>query len=231
MRPADLAREHGISTQAVRNYEHDGFLPPATRTASGYRVYTELHATALRAYLAVVPAYGYAVGGQIMAALNAGDDDAALTAIDRGHLRLLRDRETLTTVRAAVETLPAAAASSSAPRTIGELAHRLRVTPATLRNWEAAGILTPSRDRAGHRVYSGADVRDDEMAHLLRRGGYPLGHIATVVEQIRTAGGTEPLAAALTDWQRKLTEQGLAMLTAATRLSEYLALRGRRSGD
>jgi DNA-binding transcriptional MerR regulator len=112
----------------------------------------------------------------------------------------------------------------SSPLTIGELARQLRVTPATLRNWEEVGILAPSRDRAGHRVYEAADVRDAELAHLLRRGGYPLERIGIVVEQVRTAGGTEPLAAALTDWQRKLTEQGLAMLTAATRLSEYLAL-------
>jgi DNA-binding transcriptional MerR regulator len=94
-----------------------------------------------------------------------------------------------------------------------------------VRNWESAGILCPSRDRAGHRVFEAADVRDAELAHLLRRGGYPLDRIAVVVDQVRTAGGTEPLAAALTDWQRKLTAQGRAMLTAATRLSEYLALR------
>ncbi|MFD7597193.1 MerR family DNA-binding transcriptional regulator [Kitasatospora sp. NPDC059812] len=35
MRPSDLARGHGLSAQAVRNYERDGFLPPAERTASG----------------------------------------------------------------------------------------------------------------------------------------------------------------------------------------------------
>jgi DNA-binding transcriptional MerR regulator len=225
MRPADLAREHGISTQAVRNYERDGFLPQAARTDSGYRVYTPVHAAALRAYLALVPAYGHAVGGQIMAAFNTGDVDAALTAIDRGHLRLLRDRETLDAVRAAVGHLTGAPPPPVRdPLSIGELAHRLRVTPATVRNWEEAGILTPARDRAGHRVYEAADVRDAELAHLLRRGGYPLAHITTVVDQVRTAGGTESLAAALTDWQRKLTEQGLAMLTAATRLSEYRTL-------
>ncbi|MEE2048253.1 MerR family DNA-binding transcriptional regulator, partial [Nocardiopsis tropica] len=57
MRPSDLAHEHGISTQAVRNYERDGFLPPAERTPSGYRIYTEAHAAALRAYLALVTAH------------------------------------------------------------------------------------------------------------------------------------------------------------------------------
>ena len=57
---------------------------------------------------------------------------------------------------------------------------------------------------------------------MLRRGGYPLNHISTVVEQIRTAGGTDVLNRALDDWQQKLTAQGLAMLTAATQLSRYL---------
>ncbi|AXB45121.1 TioE family transcriptional regulator [Amycolatopsis albispora] len=228
-RPADLAREHGISAQAVRNYEQDGFLPPAERTASGYRIYTELHAAALRAFLALVPAYGHALSGQLMNAVHNGALDEVLTAIDRGHAQLLRDRGTLDSVRQAVGHLTAEAepAPAAKPRTIGELAHQLNLTPATLRNWEAAGILAPQRERGtGYRIYRASDVRDAELAHLLRRGGYPLGHIATVVEQIRTAGGTDSLARALDDWQRKLNRQGLAMLNAARLLSDYLELAG-----
>ncbi|MBO1420308.1 MerR family DNA-binding transcriptional regulator, partial [Streptomyces sp. FH025] len=85
MRPADLAREHGISTQAVRNYERDGFLPPAERTPTGYRVYTEAHAAALRAYLALVSAHGHPAAGRIMTAVHADRLDEALTAVDLGH--------------------------------------------------------------------------------------------------------------------------------------------------
>ncbi|MFD8704787.1 TioE family transcriptional regulator [Kitasatospora sp. NPDC059648] len=240
MRPADLAREHGISTQAVRNYERDGFLPPAERTPSGYRIYTALHAAALRAFLALVPAYGHATAGLVMAALHAARPDEALTAIDRGHAQLLRDRETLTAVRRAVDHLSAEQAEPveihgarpgpsprplQGPLSIGELAHRLGLTPATLRSWETAGILTPPRDRAtGHRLYHPEDIRDAELAHLLRRGGYPLPHIATVVQQIRTAGGTAGLAEALDGWQHRLTARGRAMLTAAAFLDAYLSL-------
>ncbi|RKT08717.1 DNA-binding transcriptional MerR regulator [Streptomyces sp. 1114.5] len=239
MRPSDLAREHGISTQAVRNYERDGCLPPAARTPTGYRIYTELHAAALRAFLALVPAYGHATAGAVMTSVHAGRLDEALTALDRGHARLLRDRETLASVREAVDHLTATPLSGAtappalpalpappAPLSIGELAHRLDVTPATLRAWEAAGILDPVRDGAtGHRVYHPVDVRDAELAHLLRRGGYLLEHIATVIRQIRTAGGTGELAAALDGWHQRLTDRGLAMLTAAARLGDYLALR------
>jgi DNA-binding transcriptional MerR regulator len=222
VRPADLAREHQLSTQAVRNYERDGFIPPAERTRSGYRLYTEVHAAALNAYLALVAAYGYRAAGEIMNALHGGALDDALTVIDRGHGQLLRDRETLDAVREAIDGLPAVL---SGRYTIGELARRLRVTPATLRKWESAGILAPARDPAtGYRVFRVDDARDAELAHLLRRGGYPLGHIATVVQQVRTAGGTQTLARALDDWQRRLTAQGIAMLDAASRLSHYLSL-------
>ncbi|MGP3947412.1 MerR family DNA-binding transcriptional regulator [Streptomyces sp. 7N604] len=39
MRPVDLARQHGVSTQAVRNYEDAGIIPPAHRSRTGYRDY------------------------------------------------------------------------------------------------------------------------------------------------------------------------------------------------
>lgn len=229
LRPADLAREHGLSTQAVRNYEESGFLPAADRTPSGYRIYTEAHAAALRAYLALIAAFGHATAGAIMLALHGDDIDKALTIIDRGHARLLRDRETLTAVRRAVGHLTSGPGAEhtlpTGTRTIGELAHRLQVTPATLRAWEDAGILTPERDPAtGYRRYGPTDLRDAELAHLLRRGGYLLGHIADVVRQIRSAGSTEALAAALDRWQHKLTNQGVDMLDAAAELSRYRAL-------
>jgi len=226
LRPSDLAREHGLSTQAVRNYEAEGFLPAASRTPSGYRVYTEVHAAALRAFLALVRAYGHAMAGRIMLALNAGEREGALALIDRGHLRLMRDRETLDAVRGAIGPLtaePAPARFTGPPLTVGELARRLEVTAATIRNWEDAGILAPEREPGtGYRLFRNEDVRDAELAHLLRRGDYPLERIAAVVRQVRTAGGTEELALALDGWGRRLTERGLAMLEAAAQLSGYL---------
>ncbi|EOD69670.1 MerR family DNA-binding transcriptional regulator [Amycolatopsis vancoresmycina] len=228
MRPADLAREHGLSTQAVRNYERDGFLPPAARTPSGYRVYTEVHAAALRAFLALVAAYGHATAGGIMHAVHAGDAERALTLVDRGHAQLARDRETLNTVRNAIGHLTAGPAPGPATTawSVGELAHHLGVTAATVRAWERAGILVPARDRAtGYRIFDAADVRDAELTHLLRRGGHPLARIATVVDQVRTAGGTESLTQALETWRGRLTARGLAMLDAAALLGTYLRSR------
>lgn len=222
-RPVDLAREHGLSAQAVRNYEAEGVLPASERTASGYRVYTPAHAAALRAFLALIPAYGHGPARTIMRAVVRGDVEAALRAVDDGHALLLRDRETLDQVEIAAAVLGGVTPGKRLTLQIGELAYRLDVTPATLRTWERAGILTPRRDRAGQRVFAEDDIRDAQLAHLLRRGGYRLEHIATVVAQVRTAGGAGLLDDSLTRWRERLTARGRAMLTAAARLDEYLS--------
>ncbi|MFD9219120.1 MerR family DNA-binding transcriptional regulator, partial [Streptomyces sp. NPDC060064] len=72
LRPIDLARGHGLSTQAIRNYEEAGILPAAGRTPHGYRTYTPLHARALGAFLALVPGHSHQTATSIMRAVNQG---------------------------------------------------------------------------------------------------------------------------------------------------------------
>ena len=226
-RPVDLARVHGLSAQAVRNYEQAGMIPSAGRTASGYRVYTDDHAGALKAYVALVAGYGYRAAGEIMRSVLGGDVPAALAVLDTAHVQLQRDRETVQRVASAAVVLTSrtpAAPGPQRPVAIGVLAHRLGVTPATLRKWERAGILAPARSSTA-RAYSPDDVRDAELAHLLRRGGYLLSHIAAVIEQVRAAGGPGPLAASIDQWRERITARGRAMLTGAAALEAYLSYR------
>ncbi|WP_406447391.1 TioE family transcriptional regulator [Streptomyces sp. NBC_00876] len=239
LRPVDLARGHGLSTQAVRNYEECGILPAAGRTPHGYRVYTSLHAGALRAFLALLPGHGHRTATSIMQAVNQGTVDEAYRLIDESHAQLLDDRRTLLTVENALRdleptTVPgtrAAPGPAAVPGTdamfIGPLAGKLGVGPATLRKWERAGLVRPRRDpRTGYRVYDEADVRDARLAHQLRRGGYLLEQIAPLIAQVRAAGGLEPLEAALCDWHGRLSARGRAMLAGAAQLDAYLRERG-----
>ena len=202
LRPIDLAREHGLSAQAVRNYEEAGILPPAERTEHGYRVYRPRHAQALRAFVALVPAHGHQTATAILRAVNAGELDSALALIDEGHRQLRRDRETLAAVEQALHELTAAEPAPGYREVfVGQLARQLRVRPATLRKWERADLLQPRRDP---------------------RTGYLLDQIAPLVAQVRTAGGVEPLRATLEDWRAAHTRQGLAMLAGAAELHAYL---------
>ncbi|MGA4880780.1 TioE family transcriptional regulator [Streptomyces lydicamycinicus] len=239
LRPVDLARGHGLSTQAVRNYEEAGILPAAGRTPHGYRTYTSLHAGALRAFLALVPGHGHQTATSIMRAVNEGAAEEALRLIDESHAQLLDDRRTLQAVESALRDLepttpsgsdagPEPAAASAAGGTfIGPLAGKLGIRAATLRKWERAGLVRPRRDPlTGYRVYDEADVRDARLAHQLRRGGYLLEQIAPLLAQVRAAGGLEPLEGALRDWHGRLSARGRAMLTGAAELEAYLRERG-----
>jgi DNA-binding transcriptional MerR regulator len=231
LRPVDLAREHGLSAQAVRNYEEQGILPEAGRTPHGYRAYTPLHAQSLRAFVALIPAHGHGTASNVMRAVNADDVDGALALLDESHAQLLRDRETLAAVEKALRDLASPepeAPSRGGSIFIGPLARELGVVPATLRKWERAGLIEPGRDpETGYRVYSPADVRDARLAHQLRRGGYLLRQIAPLIERVRQAGGVAPLEATLEEWRSRLTTRGLAMLAAAAELSAYLKDRDR----
>lgn len=233
LRPVDLARGHGLSTQAIRNYEDAGILPAAARTPHGYRTYTPLHAAALRAFLALLPGHGHRTATSIMRAVNEGTAEEAFRLIDESHAQLLEDRRTLRAVESALRDLDPLTASEPEAGAgpggtfIGPLAGRLGIRPATLRKWERAGLVRPRRDPlTGYRVYDESDVRDALLTQQLRRGGYLLEQIAPLIARVRAAGGLEPLEAALSDWLSRLSARGRAMLTGAAELEAYLRERG-----
>jgi DNA-binding transcriptional MerR regulator len=222
LRPIDLARAHGLSTQAIRNYEAAGILPDAERSRHGYRTYTPRHARALRAFLALVPGHGHQAATSIMQAINRGTTAEALRLIDESHAQLLDDRRTLYAVEAALEDL-SGVPEERGDTFVGPLARRLGLRPATLRKWERAGLVQPHRDpQTGYRVYHAADVRDALLTHQLRRGGYRLEQIAPLLVQVRAAGGVAPLESMLRDWHARLSDRGRAMLSGAAALDAYL---------
>ncbi|MFF4810403.1 MerR family transcriptional regulator [Micromonospora chersina] len=222
LRPVDLARRHGLSTQAIRNYEAAGVLPEAARTPHGYRTYTPLHASALNAFLALVPGHGHATATSIMRAVNREATAEALLLIDESHAQLLDDRRTLQAVEAALRDLEPVPPERG-DTFVGPLSRRLGIRPATLRKWERAGVVQPRRDpRTGYRVYSAADVRDALLVHQLRRGGHLLEQIAPLIAQVRSAGGVAPLESTLRDWRARLAARSRAMLTGAAALDAYL---------
>jgi DNA-binding transcriptional MerR regulator len=215
-----------LSAQAIRNYDEAGILPPAERSPSGYRRYTPVHAQALRAFLALRRGHGHQQATEILRAINDGDTESAFRLIDATHLALITERRTRTEVASALSGLSATPAPlHGPPLTVGELARRLGVHPATLRTWESHGIVRPARDRAtGYRHYGSEEVRDAQIARQLRRGGYPLQQVARFLESLREAGGAEPLRLFLDTWQDRLTARSRALLTGAAQLDAYVEL-------
>ncbi|MEN3612334.1 MerR family transcriptional regulator [Plantactinospora sp. ZYX-F-223] len=228
LRPVDLARLAGISTQQVRNYLDAGVLPPAPRSASGYRQFDERHRRALLTYRALARGYGWETARSIMHAVHAGDLPSALALVDASHAGLHEERRSLAETAAALESVAEQETESpSMPRLtlrIGELAARLGVRTSALRVWEAAGLLIPERERGtGYRRFGPAEIRDAQMISMLRRSRYLLPQIQPILDGLRRTGSTAALRAAVARRRLELTERATAMLEGSSRLHDYLS--------
>ncbi|MEU5623007.1 MULTISPECIES: TioE family transcriptional regulator [Streptomyces] len=231
LRTVDLARTAGLSTQQVRNYEDAGVLPPAGRTDAGYRVFGERHRDALLTYRALQPGYGAVTATRVMRAVHDGDVAAALALVDAAHAALHEERVSLRAAGEALDVLAGRDAAAPPPRSgdgaqglrIGEVAALVGVRTSALRVWEEAGLLVPGRERGtGYRVYGPADVRDARVVRALRRSHHLFEQIRPVLEDLRRAGSSEALRAAVEARGRALTARTRSMLAGAGALHAYL---------
>ncbi|MFG2004613.1 MerR family transcriptional regulator [Spirillospora sp. NPDC048911] len=227
LRPVDLARMAGVSTQQIRNYADEGILPPTERTAAGYRRFEPRHREAMLTYRVLAKGFGWDAARSIMRALHAGGLAPAVALVDARHAALHEQRLSL---HAAAEALEAVAGqvpeAPDSPRSglrIGEVAAHLGVRTSALRVWEAAGLLAPQRERGtGYRRYGAADVRDARMVTMLRQGRYPLHQIQAVLDGLRRTGSTVELRAAIAERHAALNTTSAAMLEGTAHLYRYV---------
>lgn len=227
LRPVDLARAAGLSTQTVRNYEAQGVIRPARRTPSGHRVYDPGHLDALLAFTGLARAVGHQYATAIMTAVTEGRTSEALESLDRAHAQIAAGRETvqeLEHVLQAASRLAPGTSTAAAVFSVGELARHLGVTATSLRGWERAGIMHPRRHPNGHREYTKDDVLDARVAALLRQGGFPLASIATAIGRIHEHGDASTALAQLHSWRQNLNARSRQLLTACTHLHRCIPL-------
>jgi DNA-binding transcriptional MerR regulator len=73
------------------------------------------------------------------------------------------------------------------PIDIGEAARRIGVTPATLRLYEARGLIRSARSANGYRQYSPEVMRTARLIRRARRAGLSIRQIAEALRQERGA--------------------------------------------
>src|SRR6266545_3496807 len=138
MRTVDVARRAGYSVQQVRNLERDGVLPPATRTATGYRIYAEVHLQSVLAYRALAAGVGPTEAKKIVRAVHHGPASQVLALLDAAHARLDAERTDLRQARQAAQAIssePIEDVRASDLMSVSELAAALGVRPSTLPHW------------------------------------------------------------------------------------------------
>jgi DNA-binding transcriptional MerR regulator len=227
LRTVDVARRAGCSVQQVRNLERDGVLPPASRTASGYRHYTESHVRSALAYRALAAATGPVEAKTIMRAAQAHPRSGLLALLDDAHARLAAERRDLALARDAAEAITAEPIGDVRPSdamTVSELAAALGVRTSALRHWDAEGLVVPARTGpSGARRYSPADVRDARIVHQLRLAGHRIAPLRALMPELRRARRWADLTAAFDARDAAIDARSRALLEAAAALAALLA--------
>ncbi|MFE9575941.1 MerR family transcriptional regulator [Nocardia sp. NPDC006044] len=228
-RTVDIARGAGYSVQQVRNLERDGVLPPAARTATGHRIYGDIHQHSALAYRALAAGAGPIEAKRILRAFHHGPIPEALALLDAAHARLHTERVELGHAKQAAALIslePIDDVRGSDSMSIAELADALGIRTSTLRHWDAEGLVIPERDEThqGARYYPPSQVRDARIVHQLRKAGYRIAHLRAVMPELRSAHRSEDLHAALAARDAGLTARATALLDAAAELRIVISL-------
>ncbi len=227
MRTVDVARRAGYSVQQVRNLERDGVLPPAARTATGYRVYGETHVRSAVAYRALAAGAGPVEAKRIVRAVHQASAAEALALLDAVHARLHAERGEVRLARDAARAIsgePLDDVRASDAMSISELAAALGVRPSTLRHWDKEQLVVPDRDPAGGtRRYTPAQVRDARIVHQLRQAGYRIEPLRALMPELRSARRLEDVASALAARDAAIDARSRALLDGAAALGTLLS--------
>ncbi|MEE1798339.1 MerR family transcriptional regulator [Streptomyces sp. JV176] len=233
LRTVDVARRAGYSVQQVRNLERDGVLPPAARSASGYRIYGEIHLRSALAYRALAVGTGPVEAKRIVRAVHERPLPDVLALLDAAHAQLARERRDLRLAKeaaAAISAEPVDDVRPSDAMSVSELAAALGVRPSTLRHWDAEGLAVPDRvSPRDTRRYSPAQTRDARIVHQLRSAGYRIEQLRALLPDLRRGHrteGSEDIAAALAARDDSITARSRALLDATVALSAVLAATG-----
>ncbi len=228
LRPIDLARAVGLSTQAVRNYEHWGFLPPAERGLQGYRLYGQHHLHAIRTARSLISGFGWERARRIMQYIHQDELSSAFAVIDEYHAVIHQSRreveETLGALQAIVTALPAATAVGGKRKQfhVGEIARYTGVRVSAIRFWEEQGLIHPARDKTNrYRLYDEQHIRLLQVLALLRKTGYGIEAARIVLTQL-ARGTPEQALAAAENRLRELAEASRRCIEATAVMWTYL---------
>jgi DNA-binding transcriptional MerR regulator len=181
LRTSDIARAVGVHPNTVRLYEAWGLLPPIPRAQNGYRMFTATHVDQMRlARLAMrITWLGGTIRKLALSVVHSGAIGDLVASLEQA--MSLQDiiRAEIDHAHAAADVLERWAQGSDplseldSPRTIGQVAQYLNITPDMLRNWERNGLLSVPRDPVNqYRQYGPTEIDRLRVIRTLRMAGY-----------------------------------------------------------
>ncbi|MEF3302790.1 MerR family transcriptional regulator [Paenibacillus sp. GYB003] len=175
MRPKRMAKTFMISPSTLRNYEAKGLIPPAERSANGYRMYTDLHAAYLECIQAMAPSFGMEVTTKVLHGLRHDMSYDALWAVRKKEVALYEEKVKLAQI---IEDIRQVMKENNSPGAmerfaIHEVSEMTKISKSTIRYWEQAGYVKADRDPENrYRYYSRAHLLKIRLIHVLQNSVY-----------------------------------------------------------
>lgn len=225
LRTTGVASRSGWSVQQVRDLEAEGVLPPAARSANGYRTWDERHVRSATAYRHLSAAVGPVRAADLLRTAHADGAAPAVRLLDAAHADLHARRLALAAAVAAAGQVAAEPVDDALPSDAmgtAELARALGVPASTLRHWDAEGLVEPDRGPRGVRTWTPAQVRTVRVVHQLRLAGHPVPAVRAVVPHLSGSGTWDEVTALLRGRAADLDRRSRALLRAAVELDAVL---------
>jgi DNA-binding transcriptional MerR regulator len=189
LRTSAIATAVNVHPNTVRLYETWGFLPPVSRSQTGYRQFTGNHLEQMRlARMALQWPYpgGKGVVIELVKQAAAGNLAEALALAYHFLAQVESEQAQAETAVTFLEQWAQGQVmvGDERPLSISEAARGLALTGDTLRNWERNGLLTvPRHPQSGYRQYGPPEIGRLRLIRVLRQAGYSMTAILRVLRQ------------------------------------------------
>lgn len=173
--PKKLAEKYGLSASTLRNYEAKGLMPPAVRSANGYRMYTERHEAYLACIQAMASAFGMEVTSEVMHCLGRHDLDDALWIVRDKEVMLHREKASLDQLVQELKSYSEGSQTYDFSRhfSIHEVSRLTGAPKSAIRYWEKSCLFTAERDPDNkYRLYNEAHLFKIRMIQVLQSSVY-----------------------------------------------------------
>ncbi|WP_042352651.1 MerR family transcriptional regulator [Bacillus massiliigorillae] len=185
----EVAKQVNIHPNTVRLYEEWGYISPAPRSSSGYRMFSDVHLfqlqvirTAFRCEICL---------GNIRAKARAiirasGNEDFDLAyQLSKSYLTHLQKEyaHALEAIAIVEEWLDGRVVTSTQTYSRKEAARALEVTPEVVRNWERNGLLIVPRLANGYRAYTENEINTMKIIRTLRTAHYSMSAILRLLNK------------------------------------------------
>lgn len=190
---SQIAKKAKLHPNTIRFYEEIKYLPPVSRKANGYRVFTDVHFEQLK-LIKVAHRCGIVQNNLrkkaveiILLCANSDYEEALIKAKDYQVL-IGREKNRAEEAVLIVHNMLDHKVKDIPPQNLrrSEAAEFLDVTVDALRNWELNGLLEVPRKVNGYRVYTEKEIREFKIIRVLREANYSLMSILRMLNQLRS---------------------------------------------